>query len=221
MGKVIKLNLNMNKSTPITHPLLDDAKIYTNETINAYARFAVNNAAYREDFFFSLKACVKNTVGRYIYYYPETKAFLDDMVSEAFFVVSKFVNEISLDMVEKYDILNIVQGRIKSRLETYLNRNYYIVTSGMKTHRNRFKNGEEALCYSSCDLCVDPLDDGDEWKRDLLDTLNHIAKDHIDEYILKQENWGRTYQSLADDLKVGVGTIHRRKVRLYNRYVSR
>ncbi len=62
-------------------------------------------------------------------------------------------------------------------------------------------------------------DAGDEWKRDVLDVLEKIQpQDAIDEALLCPFNWGRTYQEMADELKVGVGTIHRRKARLYEIY---
>jgi len=222
MPGIVKLFLNMNKSKPIRHPLLNDAKKKSKQEINSAAQLKLLDPA-SDELFFALRSCVRNIVGRFIYYYPGTENFLDDMVSESFSVISEFVSKITLDTIINYDILNIVHKRIRNRLENYLNKNQHIVTSSMRTHHNKFKKGEEAIYYDSFDLsgiAEQPLDDGDEWKRDLLDSLNHIAENHVDDYILRQENWGRTYQSLADELKVGVGTICRRKALLYDKYLE-
>ena len=51
--------------------------------------------------------------------------------------------------------------------------------------------------------------------------LSHEREtDWLDEALLDRFNWGRGYQELADELGVGVGTIHRRKARLYKRFLE-
>jgi DNA-directed RNA polymerase specialized sigma24 family protein len=68
---------------------------------------------------------------------------------------------------------------------------------------------------------IHPVEDGDEWKRDVLETLRKMEpQDEIDTALLDRFNWGRGHQELADELGVGVGTIHRRKARLYKQYLK-
>jgi hypothetical protein len=147
------------------------------------------------------------------------------MVSEGFLALSRFSSEISLDLLAGRGILKVASQRMQDQIETFLNSNQSIASAGMTKQKKKVSEGSEPLYHKTIaeeiPESVHPYDEGDEWKRDILEVLNSIEPiDEIDASLLSSENWGRGYQELADDLGVGVGTIYRRKSKLYKKFLE-
>lgn len=212
---MIRVNPGQNRSVMIDHPLFDDMKKYTKEEIKELALKALESKEAKEALFHALKSCVAYSVGRYIYHWPSSRRFEYEMISEGFLVISELISEISLELVENYDILRIVGQRTIGRIDTYLSKNYGAYSTSV--HKQRFDPiNTDYVEINNLSEFNHPSDEGDVWKRDQLDAiLSMNLKDHIDEHIMKKENWGKKYDELAKELDVSVGTIYYRRNKLY------
>jgi DNA-directed RNA polymerase specialized sigma24 family protein len=127
-------------------------------------------------------------------------------------------------LLKNRTILKIATRRIDDTIQRFLNRNQALTAPSLWKQNALTVNGETPIYRKSEDIVglpevTHPVEEGDEWKRDLLEVLAKIKpRDEIDAALLDQFNWGRSHQELADELGVGVGTIHRRKARLYKQY---
>lgn len=219
MAYIISLRPNHVKQMQVQHVLLDDAKTYTPKEIYLLAAAAKEDDTLRKSLAIALRSCLRNVVGRYLYYWPVSRPHADDMVSEGFCVISDFI----LDIDVSHDILKVVSRRIQDRINNYLNKMQGLASPSLRQQKYLKSQGSDPIhmlaSLNEYDEDLHPQDGGDEWKRDALDAIAHIEpEDELDRELLSRFNWGRGYQELADELGVGVGTIHRRKARLYKKF---
>jgi hypothetical protein len=147
------------------------------------------------------------------------------MVSEGLLALSRLSSEISLDFLAGRGILKVASQRMQDQIETYLNSNQAVAAASMTKQKQTVSDGLDPLyCTSSSEKVPEtshPADEGDEWKRDIMDTINSIkVSDDIGVAILARENWGRSCQELADDLGVDKCTISRHKSQLYSKFLE-
>jgi hypothetical protein len=205
-----------------THPLLPNVKAYTVEEINKLVDELKDDPNFRATMIDALvRSCLRCMVGKYLFHWPVSRPFTDDMVSEGFTAIC----EIPLDKLSKHGILKVATRRVQDKINLFLNKNQSLSSPSLRKQKYLQRDGEEPIYRSqSTDRYrenLHPMDDGDEWKRDMLDALGKIKpRDHIDATILKRTNWGRRYQELADELNVGVGTIYRRKKALHKQFLQ-
>jgi hypothetical protein len=203
------------------HPLLDQVKSYTEAEMDALVDELKGEPQIRTTMICALRCCLKNTVGRYLFHWPESRPFVDDMISEGFTALC----EIPLDKLSKHGILKIANRRIQDKINLFLNKNRSLASPSLRKQKYLQKDGENPIYRSqSADHYredLHPLEGGDEWKRDVMDAVSKIEpRDHIDAALLNRSNWGRRYQELADELNVGVGTIYRRKKALHKQFLK-
>lgn len=220
---LVSLRPSHTKALVFSHPLLDDAPVYSEEELDfmAYAsKLHPNSEELREQLTMALRSCLRNLVGRYLYNWPVSRRFEDDMVSEGFSVICEFV----LDLPSEWGILKIVSRRIQDRINVFLNDNQSAAAPSLRQQKYLKRDGKDPIYTNATGELpeeAEPEETGDEWIRDFLDALNQIQpKDKIDAALLDSFKWGMKYQELADELGVGVGTIHRRRRRLYAQFLQ-
>lgn len=225
MAKLITLKKQHKKSNRFDHPLLNDAIPYSEDELDFLTEAVIEGSINPSALTVSLRSCLRHIVGRYIANWPSTKRFKDEMVSEGFVALSELSSKISFDLLNGRSILKVASQRIINRIEKFLNSNQALTAASMRKQCYNISEGKQPIYCENVELddlpeSGHPIDDGDEWKRDALDCISKIeCKDWLDEAILDRSNWGKKYQQLADELGVGVGTIHRRKARLYERFI--
>lgn len=225
MPRLIRLKHYHTTTQKVQHPSLDDAKVYSEEELQVVLQNVLNGCVEHQELTLALRSALRNMIGRYKANWPCTIPFLDDMISEGFLALSRLSSEISLDFLAGRGILKVASQRMQDQIETYLNSNQAVAAAGMTKQKQTISEGFDPLyCTSSTEKIPEtahPTDEGDEWKRDIMDTINSMeVSDDIGVAILARENWGRSYQDLADDLGVGVSTIYRRKSQLYSKFLE-
>jgi len=80
-------------------------------------------------------------VGRYLYYWPQTKRFLDDMLGEALLAIAEHVNQIDEPEEHQWLVHRLIVA-IKYAIENFLNRNQAIVRASFSTNKRRSAKGE-------------------------------------------------------------------------------
>jgi len=225
MPSLVRLKHYHTNIHKVSHPLLDVARSHSEEDLQEILKGILDGSVERDVLTMALRSALGNMLGRYKANWPQTIPFMDDMVSEGFLALSRFSSEISLDFLAGRAILKVASQRMQDQIETYLNFNQAMAAASISKQQQVIKEGLNPLyCVSEAEAVPEelhPADEGDEWKRDILEVVNTMdGVDDIGRAILARENWGLNFQDLADALGVGVGTIHRRKVQLYSEFLE-
>jgi hypothetical protein len=214
----------------VDHPLLNDAKVYSEKEIELLGAVVLQDPLEAPRLILALRSCLRHMVGRYLANWLESRPYEEDMVAEGLLEITAFVDALSLDLLAGRAILKVASQRIQDKIEIMLNARHLAAPSKMQQF-NRLRAGDDPLylkaeLYIACDDMLDgevmhPEETGDEWKRDFIEALDQLkAADEIDEAILDKYNWGRTEQEIADELGVNRLLIHRRKKRLYQQFLE-
>ena len=225
MPRLIRLKHYHTATQKVQHPSLDDAKVYSEDELQVVLQNVLNGCVEHQELTLALRSALRNMIGRYKANWPSTTPFLDDMVSEGLLALSRLSSEISLDSLAGRGILKVASQRMQDQIETYLNSNQAVAAASLAKQKRTVSDGLDPLyCTSSTEKIPEsshPTDEGDEWKRDILDTINSIkVSDNVGVAILARENWGRSCQELADDLGVQKCTISRHKAQLYSKFLE-
>lgn len=217
MARLIQLSSRQNKIANIKHSMFSDCEKYTPEQLDELIVKIRSGEKTRQDLVLALRSVLRYTLGRYLAHYRRYVEYhMDDMVCEGFLAITKFVEK--LDLSKKHDILKIAMVRIKKAVETYLNDNREALTPSLRTQQKspQYKSTKGEITEG-----VEPVDEDDIFKRDVLEALEALEpRDRIDAYLLNPLYWGKREQELADLLGVDQATINRRKKSLYRQYLK-
>lgn len=152
---IIRLRPWQNEFADFKHPLLDDANDYklTDE------KFA---EADREAQVLAKLWVVRRVVGKYLYHWPVTEIWLDDMVAVGLQVISE-----SEDLTE-----NSLLNQLKKRIEVMLNDNRSLVRASFRTNTRRATQGMELEYAEIESLHNVGEEDSDLQQAELLDELS-------------------------------------------------
>lgn len=217
MARLIRLSGRQNKVANIKHLTLDGCEKYTPDQLDELVQQIHQGKKSKQDLAMALRSVLRYTIGRYkAHYRRHVENHIDEMICEGLLAVTKFVEK--LDTSEKHDILKVVQVRIKERVESYLNNFQEALSPSLRTQKKGacYKHTQNEITES-----VEPIDEDDIFKRDVLEALEALEpRDRIDAYLLNPLYWGQTEQELADLLNVNQATINRRKKSLYQQYLE-
>jgi len=206
------------------HELLDGAISFSEEDLNEKA-VCVIAGEKPDDLICSLRGCVSLLVGRYLGNFGGLEPYIDDMVAEGLLAITALCAAIPDEKFRERGILKLATSRAQWSIEKMLNKNRSVMAPSHTIQLQRIRDDKEPVYkttetneYSEQTM---PEDVGDEAVRDILDAFSKIQpEDEIDIALMDPANWGRGYQELADDLGIGVATVHRRKQRLYQQYLD-
>lgn len=147
---LVHLRRDQTKITPVVEEILFDFKI-TSDQDELKKRLIEGH----------LSGCQKSTdmlveghgflcalvVGRYLYNWPSTQRFEEDMMGEAYLALCQTIQ--GIDNVERWEwLVNDIILSVRSSIETYINDNQTLVRSSLRTNFRRLKDGEP-LEYST------------------------------------------------------------------------
>lgn len=216
MRNLIRLRPWHQETVCVTHHLLENLDAPSEDELQTMAMQVANGAAM-DELCMSLRLCLKNNVGQYMRYWPQTRPLADDMVSVGFLALVKLMHDLTPELLKDRSIFLIANRRIQDAIEQFLNKNIAITSPGLTRQKEVVKDGGEPIYhFATSDEFEHPHDAGDEWMRDYIDAFRQIKhSDDIDRALLNPLNWGRPLQELADELSVSVTTIHRRREKLH------
>jgi hypothetical protein len=178
-----------------------------------------------DDLIMSLRGCVSMLVGRYLANWPTTSRFVDEMASEGIAEIVRLCHNIPVDKFRERGILKLATSRAQTGIEDMLNSIRSISSPSNWTQKKLLRTGKDPI-YLTTEATEyneesHPMDNGDEQVRDIIDAFcKLVPEDRVDAYIMDEYNWGRTNEELAAEIGVGKSTIHRRRQRLYQRYLE-
>ena len=215
---LVHLTSQQTKRRRFRHPLLDSTEDIDAEVLAKQIEFyiATRSKQAKDDLIMGNLILVKWVVGRYLYHWPETRPYDDDMVSEGFTAVTTIVSELD-EVVPPHELRAMMVARIKWKIEEWLNNNRSIVRASLRTNWNRLSEGRELEYVNSVPLdenllpgeldenltCVDVLDS--------LDALDAIDKEEfIDVVLLMLERYPQILESeIPDRIRVMIERIIR------------
>lgn len=204
------------------HPLLDGVRSYTGAELQSLALAAIDDPSKGDDLAMALRSCLRHMIGRFLGNWPASDPYLDDMVSEGMFAVSKMIPQLSIDMLAGRPVLKVASQRMQDAIEVMLNNMRSIAAPSTSTQCNLLRKGKDPLYLEAVNVVEEDAktDSGHSYKNDIFDVLEQIeVKDEIDAAILSRDFWGLTEKEIAEALGVGQSTIHRRKHKLYEQYL--
>ena len=211
------------KTARFKNPLTDNSAPFDMEALDHEAELVIKGKD-PEELTLLLARCVGLLVSRYLGNFPQTRKLVDEMVGEGFLAICELCKAIPVKLFKDRGILKIAESRAQNAIETMLNNMIAISAPSARQQRYLLEKDETPIYLqeevSGYEAEEQQLEDtGDEWKRDVLDAMDKIQpQDELDAALLCPLNWGRKHQELAEELGVGVGTIHRRRLRLYSKY---
>lgn len=171
-----------------------------------------------------------STVGRYLYHWPVSRRFLDEMISVGTEAIVKIITKLKPEQLEKENNSNIVLGHlienaIRHDIETVINNLRGIAPASERTNRNR-----ETICEKpiygliEASLTSENIKDSQEYNDidsflfEVRDSIEKIAQTKLEKQVLAQENWGLSNAELSKKLGKSVQWILEIRNRLRERY---
>jgi len=155
MDHVIRLRPGQNQTQPFGHPLLDNCDDYK-LTPQQF------KTASQEEKQLSMLWLIRWMVGKYLFHWPMTEPFLDDMCSVGFETLCGYP-----DLTNEKGLIN----KLHEQIETYLNNNRAIVRASLSTNKSRSSEGRELEYAESESLYNVGAEDMDLLQAELIDTL--------------------------------------------------
>lgn len=212
------------KRAKVKHPVFIGCKKVEEEELNRMAEEVIAGGS-SDDLVLALRWYVGALVGRYIWNFPQTKKYKDDMVSEALEQIVNLCVKIPEKLFREKGILKLANSRAQRAIEDSLNSMLSLSAPSRWKQWEIMNKGETPIFLTSSTSeyfeDIHPEDGGDELKRDILDAFIKIEpEDEIDEALMDEHNWGRNATELAEELGVDDNTIYRRRERLYKKYLE-
>lgn len=167
MGHLIRLRYDQTQSISFKHELLDHADTYK-LTDEEYA------VASREEKQLSKLWVVRRLVGRYLYHWPISRVWLDDMCSAALEGLCE-----SQHLEDEKKLLDLLQRRI----EQTLNNLQSIVRASLSTNMHRSADNMDLEYADSMPLSRNVGTEDDELRQvDEIDSLTKKERNKYDKY---------------------------------------
>lgn len=140
---IIRLTSNQRKQASFDHPLLSAATKMDSKAMAGLIKFAAetrNKQAF-DDLILANLTLIKWIVGRYLYNWPETRRFEDDIASEGLVAVTQVVGQLDR-VITPAELKAIIITKAKLNIETFLNDNRSLIGASLRTNYNRLEADE-------------------------------------------------------------------------------
>ena len=164
-------------------------------------------------------------MARYLYHWPLTRRFLDEMISAGAEAIVKVITNLTPEKLVERDLINWVDGAVRFNIESIINDLRGVVAASRPTNFERervgrlpvYGNVETGLTSEVIQVSKSYNDSG-LLLIEVRDALEVIAQTDIEKQIVLQENWGLSHVELG--LKLGISPEHAGRLRncLRDRY---
>lgn len=225
---MVKLRPSQQKARLFKHPLLDDAPPPLTE-----AQLAVlipeaisNNKEARDELIIGHLSMLRNTVSRYLYHWPLTRRFRDEMVSVGLYTLTRVVTDLTEDTLDGRLLGPYLLNHICKHIEIEIASLRGIAPAPMRTNQRRMQNGQPPIFGEViADIQHSIMREGYYYIEEgfeELETLEIIDKlrveSHHYEVLLNEEYWGLTDWEVSQRTGIPRQTIHWYRTELLKRY---
>lgn len=220
----VRLSSKQLRVKKFNHPMFNGVKSFTAEELDDLKE-ALLLGGPSNTLIMALRSQVRWTIGRYLWHWPITRPFLDEMVGEGMLAVVMMCKGLTRDMFpEGMTIQKLGSSRIRGRIERMINDLQSISAPGLRTQAERVERGEEPVYLEAS---REPLHEDKEAnyreveKFDMLESLEKLREDcSMASAILDPDNWGLSDEELAGKLGLGRSHITKRRNVLLKQYLA-
>lgn len=218
---LIRLSATQRRVKKFEHPVFKGAVTYTKEDLNALVEERLSGGP-DEPLILALRSTVRYLIGRYLWSWPSSRRFLDEMVGDGMMAITMLVNGLTREILMGTHIQKLTSSRVRTRIEEGLNELQSLSAPCTRVQRRLIEGGEPPSYLVSerepeHEDKSDPDSDLDRYE--MMEALGHLrAECSMASQILDPDNWGLTDQELADKLGTHRITILRRRRRLLSQY---
>jgi len=228
--KVVHLTKVQRMKKKFSHPLLNNAPpaLLGEQLEVVLERYFTGNKEARDELIFGHFRYLRALVARYLYYWPITRPFLDEMVSVGLETIVEAVDNLKqsdLDSNTDYSFLRYLRGRIIGKIEREVN-DLRAITSASR-RRNQILEGEgtEAIYreneadLTNVNSACGCFDSGFIFL-EMQDILKAIAKNNKERGIIAEANWGLSNKEIAQKCEISERQVRRIRLNLLKRYYT-
>jgi hypothetical protein len=214
---IIRLGKKQKKCSKVDNPILKDCpKGLSDADIVALLHRMETETESREardELVMGLIYIVKVVVGRFLYHWPVSRRFEDDMVSTGFQSVIETIDKV--DEIGVDDLRAAIWTRVQDDIEEMLNDGRSTFGACARTNRRRVEEGAEPeYIFASQlreELDSESFDLGPEWV-DMMDEIEHLKaadREHVRYLILRHmsDEHGLDEDDLTDEERDAVDTM--------------
>lgn len=225
-----------NSCTRFKHPLLDGCILVLEDDLNKMAE-GILSGEDADELVLALRYSLSLLVGRYMANWPDSRPYVEDMVSEGISEIVRLCRNIPIELFMERGILKIATNRAQFGIEKMLNAMRALSAPSHATQLTRIKQNEdpiylESLKHSQQEPGEDenrvdyaenchPLDLGDISTRDIFDAFCKIVlEDEVDEFLMAEASWGQSNVALARQLGWARPSVEYRREKLYKKFLE-
>lgn len=138
---LIRLTRGQRNWSAVNHPLFNHKIVVSDEDVVPMVKQFINNGSLRDELIFCNLHLIEHTVGRYLYHWPESRKWKDDMVSVGIQTLIQQIDKAPKLKDPKWFRANTVL-HIKSQIEMYLNKAQTSVAASLSTNYRRLRDGK-------------------------------------------------------------------------------
>lgn len=228
---MVKLQPGQQRVRHFHHPLLDTSNepLSEEEVSELVKKFLHGDANARDELVLCHLSMLRHTIGRYLYHWPLTGRFRDEMVSIGLYAMLYALNRLQAGMLEDTTLGQYLLGHICSSIEDEIAKLRGICPAPPRTNRKRIKDGDEPI-FGAVEANIESpkVQDGYayiETRFDEFDTLDTIAalrkaaKHNLErDLLLNEDLWGLSDKEIATKLGVPRRTVGWHRSVLLKRY---
>jgi len=215
--------LTENASPPLTEEQLDSLLLIYFKLDSADKRYIeIRNSLVVN--YFSL---LNYIVARYLFHWPVTRRFLDEMISAGVEAIIKVITKLKPAQLEERNLVCWVEGAIRFGIETIVNDLRGIAPASRSTNFDRERVNKKPI-YGDVVANL-----SSEWVKSVAmyydaglrifeagDAVEIIAHTKFERQVLAQENWSLTNAELGEKLNASSQHIGRVRKCLRDRYMK-
>jgi DNA-directed RNA polymerase specialized sigma subunit len=221
---MVKLRPDQQRVRSFKHDLLDTAsKPLKNVDLLVEQAIAGNEYA-RDALIVGHLSMLRHTIGRYLYHWPVTRRFKDDMVSAGLLVMTRAIVNLKLDTLANQTLGQYLLNNICAAVEDEVARLRGICPRGPSTNRRYAQQGHDPF-YG--DVETDVIENAQVYiepgfeEFDVLDVIEKLKQETgVCTQLLDKELWGLTDIEIATRLNVSDDTVYRHRLKMLQRYLE-
>lgn len=138
--RVVKLSKTQNQVTWVNNPVFNSATILSDEENTKLLNRFLEDPTLQDEAVFANLHLVRHTVGRYLFHWPETRRFEDDMISTGMMALIQLLLKVKRHEIGYFRAKAVIH--IKGEIEQFLNKNQSNVTASHMTNYRRLSQGK-------------------------------------------------------------------------------
>jgi RNA polymerase sigma factor (sigma-70 family) len=224
--KFVHLTKAQKKRKRFSHPLTDNPPpALVNEQLNEILkRYIAGEKELRNDLILGNIRFLRSIIARYLYYWPITRPFLDEMVSTGVEAIIEFVDSLTLQVLDKeYTFIHLLGWKIRREIAKEINNLRAIVSAPDGTNRY-FEQVNKPTIYREKEVDLTDIQNTHGYFNSELiffeihDILEAIVKNDKEAAIIAKENWGLSNKEIAQKIGMSERQVRRIRFNLLEKY---